>query len=61
MKNKKPKLTDSELELLSDIFHDYKDTHREIKESVRKAMDLEKKITVITGGRYEPDTTYDIK
>lgn len=51
--------TQADLELLSFVFHNYKDINREDKESLIPVQELEKKITAATGGRYEPDTTYD--
>lgn len=54
-------LSGEDLELLSDIFHDYKDYHRNNNEAVRPVMDLEKDLTIQTGGLYQADTTYDIK
>lgn len=54
-------LSNEDLELLSDIFHDYKDNHRNNNEAVRPVMNLEKDLTIQTGGLYQADTTYDIK
>lgn len=53
--------TKDELKIMSNVFHDYKDYNRGIKESILPVMELEKKLTELTGGAYEPDTTYDIK
>ncbi len=57
----KPQLTIPDLELLSTIIHDYKDTHRGDKETLLPVMELEKKLVDISQGFYEPDTTYDWK
>lgn len=54
-------LTDENLRLLSDIIHKYKDTNRGWKEGLLEAMALELKLLVGTDGRYEPDTTYNVK
>lgn len=53
--------TDNQLDTLRDILHEFKDYNRNDRERVLAAMDIEKKLAVITGGAYEPDTTYDIK
>lgn len=54
-------LSDEDLELLSDIFHEYKDGRRGEPEFIRPVMDLEKDLAIQTGGLYQADTTYDIK
>lgn len=59
--NQQTRLTDEDLETLSMVFHEYKDYRRSDEESIRPAMALEQKIKALTGGRYTPDTTYDIK
>lgn len=51
--------TEEELILLRDVIHDYKDAHRGMKEFLVPVMELEKKFAALSGGRYEPDTTYD--
>lgn len=53
--------TPEELKTLSAIFHEYKDSNRGCDELVRPAIALEKKVTLLTGFKYEPDTTYDTK
>ena len=53
--------SDDDLENLSDVFHDYKDYNRDSRERVCGAMRLEDKLSMLTHGRYEPDTTYDIR
>ena len=50
-----------ELEILSTVFHEYKDYNRGEKEKILPAMALEKKLISLTNGKYTPDTTYDIK
>lgn len=54
-------LTDENLRLLSDIIHEYKDSNRGWKERLLEVMALELKLLVGTDGRYEPDTTYNVK
>ena len=53
--------TDEELTVLRDIIHDFKDFNRGAKEMLIPAMELEKKFTMLSDGRYIPDTTYDWK
>lgn len=60
-KNKKISFTDEELSLISDIFHEYKDNHRGIKSDLLPAMEIEKKLSELSGQRYTPDTTYNWK
>lgn len=60
-KNKKISFTDNELSLISDIFHEYKDNHRGIKSDLLPVMEIEKKLSGLSGQRYTPDTTYDWK
>ena len=50
-----------ELEMLSIVFHCYKDYNRGEKDRILPAMALEKKLISLTNGKYTPDTTYDIK
>ena len=59
--NKKISFTDNELSLISDIFHEYKDNHRGIKSDLLPVMEIEKKLSELSGQRYTPDTTYDWK
>lgn len=59
--SKKISFTDDELSLISDIFHEYKDNHRGIKSDLLPAMEIEKKLSELSGQRYTPDTTYDWK
>lgn len=59
--NKKISFTDDELSLISDIFHEYKDGHRGIKSDLLPVMEIEKKLSELSGQRYSPDTTYDWK
>lgn len=54
-------LTDEDLKLLSEVFHECKDANRGWKESLLKVMALEAKLTIGTSLRYEPDTTYNVK
>ena len=54
-------LSQEQLDLLSFIIHDYKDTHRGDRESVLPAMALEADLNRLSGGHYIPDPTYDIK
>ena len=54
-------LTDENLRLLSDIIHEYKDSNRGWKERLLEVMALELKLLIGTDGRYEPDTTYNVK
>lgn len=53
--------TPDELEILGIMFHDFKDYNRSSADLVGKAMALEQKLIRLTGCRYEPDTTYDMK
>ena len=53
--------TPEDLELFNVMFHDFKDYNRNYADLVGKAMALEQKLVRITGYKYEPDTTYDIK
>lgn len=59
--NKKISFTDDELSLISDIFHEYKDNHRGIKSDLLPVMEIEKKLSELSGQRYTPDATYDWK
>lgn len=59
--SKKISFTDDELSLISDIFHEYKDSHRGIKSDLQPVMEIEKKLSELSGQRYTPDTTYDWK
>lgn len=54
-------LTQEQLDLLSSIFHEYKDVYRGDRERILPAMDLEAALNRLSGGRYIPDPTYDIK
>lgn len=54
-------LSDKQLELLSNICHNYKDDYRGCKEEILQVMELEKSLVQQTGGAYAPDTTYNIK
>ncbi len=54
-------LTQDQLDLLSSIFHEYKDVYRGDRERILPAMDLEVALNRLSGGRYIPDPTYDIK
>lgn len=54
-------MTDENLHLLSDVIHEYKDSNRGWKERLLEVMALELKLLIGTDGRYEPDTTYNIK
>ena len=55
------KLTQKQLDTLSDIFHDFKDYNRGSEYSIIPAMEIEAVLTMQTGGAYFSDTTYDIK
>ena len=59
--SKKISFTDNELSLISDIFHEYKDNHRGIKSDLLPVMEIEKKLSELSGQRYTSDTTYDWK
>ncbi len=59
--SKKISFTDDELSLISDILHEYKDSHRGIKSDLLPVMEIEKKLSELSGQRYTPDTTYDWK
>lgn len=54
-------LSDKQLELLSNICHNFKDDNRGCKEEILPVMELEKSLVQQTGGAYAPDTTYDVK
>ena len=54
-------LTDEQLELLSNICHDYQDSNRGCEACILPVMELEKSLVQQTGGAYAPDTTYDVK
>jgi len=54
------KLTHEQLELMNDIFHSFKDFHRNSRETILRVMDLESALTRETNGEYQPDTTYNI-
>ena len=55
------KLSDSDLDLLCDIFHGYKDYNRGSELYILPVMELEASLSQQTDGLYQPDTTYDIK
>lgn len=55
------KLSDKELELISLICHEFKDTYRGCADAVKPVMFLELNLVVQTNGAYDPDPTYDIK
>jgi len=54
-------LTKIQLDLLSDILHSYKNRIRNCTDSLYDVMDMENDLTTFTRGRYEADTTYDVK
>lgn len=54
-------LSQEQLDLLSEIFHEYKDYNRGDRDRILPAMDLEADLNRLSGGRYIPDPTYDIK
>lgn len=54
-------LSGTDLELLSDICHNYKDSFRESVDMIRPVMEFENKLAAQTNGAYEADTTYDIR
>ncbi len=60
MEKYKIELTQEELNLLSEVFHTYKDEYRGCWDEVRNAMKVEKTLTFQTIGAYVSDTTYDI-
>ncbi len=57
----KVELTEEQLDLLSDICHEYKDSNRGCEAFVRPVMELEAELTEQTGGVYFSDSTYDIR
>lgn len=54
-------LEDSELEIIRNVMHEYKDVYRGTKEYILPVMALEKNLSSQTAGAYDPDTTYDIR
>ena len=54
-------LTQEQLDFLSSILHEYKDYNRGDRDRILPAMDLEAALNRLSGGRYIPDPTYDIK
>lgn len=60
-KTYKVELTQEQLDLLSDICHDYKDGNRGSEYYIRPVMELEAELTRQTEGAYFSDSTYDIR
>ena len=60
-KRYKVELTEEQLELLSDICHDFKDYNRGSEYYIRPVMELEAELTRQTDGAYEADSTYDLE
>jgi len=54
-------LSDEKLQLLRDVIHEYKDCNCGDKDRIHPVMELEATLCALTGGRYEPDTTYSVK
>ena len=53
-------LTYDQLELISNICHDFKDFNRGDAYQIMPVMKLEEDLVKQTDGVYEPDTTYDM-
>ena len=54
-------LDEEELQLISNICHNFKDCYRGCREEIIPVMAMEANIRIQTDGAYEPDPTYDIK